>query len=226
MFIYGKQIFWHLVQNHPSIIEEVYLAKEIDKKEFSKVVSLGKKIVKLDPKRAQAMAKGGAHQGFLAKVSDIALKQLSELKKHDFLLILSGVTDMGNIGSIVRTARALGVDGIVICQIKDVNLDGAAKASSGALFDIPICIAQNTLDVVNELKQVGFEIISATMDGEDASSYPFKQKKALIMGSEGEGVSKKVIEKSDRTIGITMRNGFDSLNVAIAAAILIDRINR
>ena len=64
------------------------------------------------------------------------------------------------------------------------------------------------------------------MDGEDASSYPFKQKKALIMGSEGEGVAKKVIEKSDRTIGITMRNGFDSLNVAIAAAILIDRINR
>lgn len=224
MFIYGKQVFWHLLENHPSLIEEIYLAKEIDKKEFGKIVKLGKKIVKLDAKKAQAIAKGGSHQGYLAKVSDIELSSFDKLKKCGFLVALIGVTDMGNIGSIIRTAYALGVDGIILSQVNNVNLEGAVKASSGAVFDIPIAIVSNPLDMMHELKQTGFYSVAAGLNGDESKDMEFPQKVVLLMGSEGEGLPRKVLEKADKIVTIKMHNNFNSLNVATAAAILIDRM--
>ncbi len=226
MYIYGKQVFWHLVDNHPSLIEEIYLAKEVDKKEFGKIGKLEKKIIKLDEKKAQAMARGGAHQGFLAKVTDIKLSSLDELKKQNFLVALVGVTDMGNIGSIIRSACALGVDGIILSQIKDVNFEGAVKSSSGAIFDIPLAHAVNPLDMLHELSQVGFNIVAAGLNGEESQGVKRGEKTLLLLGSEGEGLPKKVLQKANSVVTIKMHNNFDSLNVATAAAILIDRITR
>ncbi|HRF57640.1 MAG TPA: 23S rRNA (guanosine(2251)-2'-O)-methyltransferase RlmB [Campylobacterales bacterium] len=226
MYIYGKQVFWHLVDNHPSLIEEIYLAKEVDKKEFGKIGKLEKKIIKLDEKKAQAMARGGAHQGFLAKVTDLKLSSLDELKKQNFLVALVGVTDMGNIGSIIRSARALGVDGIILSQIKDVNFEGAVKSSSGAIFDMPLAHAINPLDMLHELSQVGFNIIAAGLNGEESQGVKRGEKTLLLLGSEGEGLPKKVLQKANSVVTIKMHNNFDSLNVATAAAILIDRITR
>lgn len=226
MFIYGKQVFWHLANNHPSLIEEIYLAKEIDKKEFAKIVKLGKKVIKLDEKKAQAMAKGGSHQGFLAKVTDVQLKGFDEIKKLNFLIALVGVTDVGNIGSIIRSSYALGVEGIIISGVKEINLEGAVKSSSGAIFDIPICLVHNPLDMANELKQIGFCIFAAGLDGSNERVVAREPKTVLILGSEGEGIPKKVLQKADKIVTIKMHNGFDSLNVATAAAILIDRMGQ
>lgn len=224
MFIYGKQIFWYLIENHPTLIEEIYLAKEVDKKEFGKIAKLGKKIIKLDEKKAQAMAKGGSHQGFLAKVADVELCPFDKIKKFDFLVALVGVTDMGNIGSIIRTAHALGVGGIIISQIKDINLERAAKSSSGAIFDMPIAVVTNPLDMLNELKQAGFYVVAAGLDGNESKDIRVSEKTVLLLGSEGEGLPKKVLQKADTIVTIKMHNNFDSLNVATAAAILIDRM--
>jgi 23S rRNA (guanosine2251-2'-O)-methyltransferase len=224
MFIYGKQVFWHLLENHPALIEEVYLAKEVDKKEFGKIVRLGKKIVKLDEKKAQAMARGGSHQGFLAKITPLELCSFEKIKKSNFLVALVGVTDVGNIGSIVRTAHALGVDGIILSQLKEVNLEGAVKTSSGALFDIPITHMVNPLDMVHELKQAGFKVIASGLGGDDSKSIERSEKTVLLLGSEGEGLAKKVLDKADEVVTIKMHNDFNSLNVATAAAILIDRM--
>jgi 23S rRNA (guanosine2251-2'-O)-methyltransferase len=224
MFIYGKQVFWHLLENHPFLIEEIYLAKEIDKKEFGKIVKLKKKIVKLDAKKAQAMAKGGSHQGYLAKISDIELSSFDKLKKCGFLVALVGVTDMGNIGSIIRSAHALGVDGIILSQVKNVNLEGAVKASSGAIFDMPIAMVPNPLDMMHELKQAGFYSVAAGFNGDENKNIERPQKVVLLMGSEGDGLPRKVLEKADKIVTIKMYNNFNSLNVATAAAILIDRM--
>ncbi len=224
MYIYGKQVFWHLIENHPTLIEEIYLAKEVDKKEFGKIAKLGKKIVKLDEKKAQAMARGGSHQGFLAKVSDIELCQFDKIKKSDFLVALVGVTDMGNVGSIIRSAYALGVDGIIISQVKDINFEGAAKSSSGSIFDMPIAHVPNPLDMVHELKQAGFHIVAAGLDGDESRDIKATKKTVLLLGSEGEGIPKKVLQKADKIVTIKMHNNFNSLNVATAAAILIDRM--
>ncbi len=223
MIVYGKQIFFYIAQQHPDIIEEVYLAKELDKKLFSKVNSLGKKIIKLDPMKAQSLARGGNHQGFLLKIKYMQYADIKELKKEDFLLVLVGLTDVGNIGAIIRSAYALGVKGVVISGTK-VNIEGIMRSSTGALLDMPVALFSDTATLLNELKQLGFTTYAAAMDGEDVREVTFGAKKVLLMGSEGAGLPNRIIKACDKTIKIAMENRFDSLNVSAAAAILCDRM--
>jgi 23S rRNA (guanosine2251-2'-O)-methyltransferase len=224
MILYGKQIFFYVIENHPELIEEVYLAKEVDKKTFSKVAKLNHKIVKLDPKKAQGLARGGNHQGFLIKTRFIEFADVKEMKKDNFLLVLVGLTDVGNIGAIVRSAYALGVDGVVITGVKSINLEGVVRSSSGAVLDMPIALFKDTATLVNELKQIGFKTYAADMSGEDVKESSFGDKKILLLGSEGEGIPNKILKICDKKIKIDMERDFNSLNVSAAAAILCDRM--
>ena len=97
------------------------------------------------------------------------------------------------------------------------------------MLDIPFCKTENTLDVVNELKQTGFALIGATMDGIDLKKYgkiEESDKVALVIGSEGEGISNRVAKKLDLKVSIGMSNNFDSLNASVAAAILMYTLKR
>jgi len=224
MIIYGKQVCLYVLEKHFDIIREIYLSKEIDKSIFEKLKKLGKKIVKIDNKKAQALAKGGNHQGFFLEVEEFSFTPFKEIKNYNFLLLLYKITDSGNIGAIIRTAYALGVDGIVICDIKSVKTETIARTSSGALFDMPISLVPNISEVINELKQTGKKIYAANLEGTDIEKIKFTEKKALILGSEGEGIPKKILKKADEAITIKLKKDFDSLNVSAAAAILCYRM--
>jgi len=224
MIVYGKQIFLYLLEKHPDMIEEVYLSKEIDKKLFHKVSALDFEIKRVDKMKAQAMARGGNHQGFLLKVKEYEFASLKDIKKEDFILILWNITDVGNIGAIVRTAYSLGVGGIVISGIGSINLEAVARTSAGALFDMPIVLQKDVLSFLNELKQLGFTTYGADMSGEDIRDIKVSSKKALVLGSEGEGLSSKVLKSCDKKVKIEMQREFDSLNVSVASAILCDRM--
>jgi 23S rRNA (guanosine2251-2'-O)-methyltransferase len=224
MIVYGKQIFFYIAQKHPELIEEVYLAKELDKKLFSKVNKLGKKIIKLDTMKAQSMARGGNHQGFLLKIKHIEYADIQSLKREDFLLILVGLTDVGNIGAIIRSAYALGVKGVVITGTKSLNLEGVVRSSAGALLDMPVAHFPDTATLINELKQQGFKTYAADMCGKDVREMIFSKKRALLLGSEGEGIPNRIVKASDEKIKVAMDREFDSLNVSAAAAILCDRM--
>ena len=224
MIVYGKQIFLYLLEKHPDMIEEVYLSKEIDKKLFHKVSALDFEIKRVDKMKAQAMARGGNHQGFLLKVKEYEFASLKDIKKEDFILILWNITDVGNIGAIVRSAYSLGVGGIVISGIGSINLEAVARTSAGALFDMPIVLQKDVLSFLNELKQLGFTTYGADMSGEDIRDIKVSSKKALVLGSEGEGLSSKVLKSCDKKVKIEMQREFDSLNVSVASAILCDRM--
>lgn len=225
MIIYGKNLFLHLLKHRKEAFQEVYLAKECDKELFSKIRSLNVAIKKVDTMKAQALARGGNHQGFLALVDDFVFSDINEVKKEDFIVVLHSLSDVGNIGAITRTAYALGAKAVIIIS-KSVNIEGIVRASSGAAFEIPICLYPDSMALVNELKQVGFSLYLAQSGGKNASEIDFKDKKiALIMGSEGEGVPKKFAAKCDHLVGIKMRNSWDSLNVSAAFAIICDRIS-
>jgi 23S rRNA (guanosine2251-2'-O)-methyltransferase len=131
---------------------------------------------------------------------------------------------MGNIGQIFRTAYTLGVDAIILSGLKQFALEKAAKPSSGAIYEIKLIEYPNPLDALNELKLAGFKLIAADAKGEDIRKLSFSGKRALILGSEHDGIPSRVIEKCDKTVSIVMDQDFDSLNVSAAAAILIDRI--
>ncbi|MDR1460023.1 MAG: 23S rRNA (guanosine(2251)-2'-O)-methyltransferase RlmB [Campylobacteraceae bacterium] len=224
MLIYGKQLFLYLLTRYPKRIQSVYLVKECDKKLFSSIVKLGVRIERVDEKKAQAMAKGGNHQGFLAEILPFELTPLSLLKEANFLVMLFGVTDMGNIGAIIRSAYAFGVDGVIVANLKDLKLEQILRASSAAALEMPIVLAPNAHDALNELRLENFSIYAADMNGQSVLDVKLDKKKLLILGSEGEGIPNRVLEKCDKKISIKTVREFDSLNVSAAAAVLFDRI--
>ncbi|MDD2781192.1 23S rRNA (guanosine(2251)-2'-O)-methyltransferase RlmB [Sulfuricurvum sp.] len=224
MLIYGKQPVYYAIERHKDRIKTLYLAKELDKKEYSHLMKMGFEIKRIPEKAAQSMVKGGNHQGFIAEISQIVPYASPFLKKCDFVVILNSITDMGNIGSLIRSAYALGVDAIVISGIKEPSLEPMIRTSSGAALDMPLVIIHNIHDVLHELKQSGFQIYGAVMDGQDIRETTFSSKRALVLGNEGEGLSGRVQKSLDIGISIPMAHDFDSLNVGVAGAILMERM--
>ncbi len=222
MIIYGKQSCNYVLQKKLPI-KTVYVAKKnvLPQSEFSRHRD---KIVFIDNKKAQAYAKGGNHQGLLIEIEDFEPLGLEDVKQSQSVVILSELTDVGNIGAIVRTAYALGIDAVIATGVKTLNFEAIARTSSGALFDMDFALEPNGLDVLNELKQVGFTLYGASMDGEDIEKVHFENKTALVLGSEGKGISGKILKKLDRKIAIRMQRAFDSLNVSVSAGIIIHRI--
>ena len=223
MIIYGKQVCLHALIEHESAIKTVYIAKKgiLPQKLYDQYKD---RIKFLEERWAQSMAKGGNHQGLLVEMNGFAQSDLTTMKQNSFVLVLDTLTDTGNIGAIVRTAYALGVDGIIASGVKSLNFSAITRTSSGALLDMPFVIIPNILDVLSELKQVEFNIYGASMEGTPLKACAFNGKKVLVMGSEGEGISKRAKSKIDTMVKIEMQREFDSLNVSAAAAIFIDRM--
>lgn len=224
MLIYAKQPIYYLINNHPQKIKTLYLAKELEKKEYSRLMKLGFEVKRIPSDAAGKMCKNATHQGFLAEVDDYKLHSFKTFLDKDFVLVLSGLTDVGNIGAIVRSAYALGVDAIVVCGVKKLPLEAILRTSTGALYDTPFALVHNVHDVMNDLKTSGFTTYGADMGGVDIRDVKIKQKKALFLGSEGDGLSSRVVSKLDRVVSIKMSHQFDSLNVSVAGAILMDRM--
>ena len=119
MIVYGKQIVFYILEQHPKMIKQIFLTKEIDKKLFNKFMDVGVKIVRPDNMKAQALAKGGNHQGFLLDIDEFEFADIKDVKKDEFIVVLDGLTDTGNIGAIIRSCYAMGVDSVVICGHKN-----------------------------------------------------------------------------------------------------------
>ena len=223
MIIYGKQLFLHLLNRHPQKFIRIILARECEKEIFKKIAATGVKIERADAKKAQALARGGNHQGFLAEVEEFSFGDLSSVKDDKFVPILYGLTDIGNIGAIMRSAYALGADSVIVVA-NNLNMAGVVRASSGAAYELNVVKASDGLSVLNELKQSGFEIYAASADGTNFKELKLGAKNALVMGNEEEGIPARALKKCDCTVSIKMREGWDSLNVSAAFAILCDGI--
>jgi 23S rRNA (guanosine2251-2'-O)-methyltransferase len=224
MIIYGKQVCLYALTHHAERIRTVYIAKK-GIVPHDLYVRFRDRVKFLENRWAQAMSKGGNHQGLLLEIDPIEPTALAALKSGSFLVVLDGLTDAGNIGAIARTAYALGADGIVATGIKQLNAAAMVRTSAGALLDLPYAVVSNPLDALHELKQVGFVLYGASMEGEPVETITFEPRRALILGSEDRGVSKKVQAKLDTSISIPMQRAFDSLNVSAAAAILLHRMS-
>lgn len=224
MLIYGKQTVYYVLSHHQSKVKILYLAKEIEKKEYAALMKIGVEVKRIPRQAADKMCKNANHQGFLCEVEDVELTPLKYCLDKNFVIILSAITDTGNIGAIIRSAYALGVDGIVVYGIKQLKLEPIARSSTGALFDMPVVLSHNIYDTINDFRTSGFTIYGATMDGSNVNETKIADKKVLILGNESTGLSAKVISKLDQELSIVMKNNFNSLNVSAAGAILIDRM--
>jgi 23S rRNA (guanosine2251-2'-O)-methyltransferase len=144
------------------------------------------------------------------------------------LLILDGITDIHNLGAIIRSAECAGVDGVIIPERRSAQInDATSKTSAGALEYMPIVKVNNLNNTVEELKKRGFWVYGADMKGDGLyTSEKYEGAVALVIGSEGKGISRLLREKCDRIIEIPMYGKVNSLNASCAASILIYEVIR
>ena len=226
-FIFGKQPCVFVVENHSDLIKEIYFGKDIDRAIFTRFSRLNKPIIRADAKKMQSLAKGGNHQGFILRVAEPKsdITHIKNLRDFSKIVVLVGLSDVGNIGAIFRTCLAFGVECVI--STTALNLSGVARSSSGAFFSVPHIVYKDYLSLANELKMVHFSLLGADMGGANLNAdFNTPAKWALFLGSEGEGIPKKLLARMDLVLGIKMQNsvslkGLDSLNVSVATGILL-----
>ena len=178
----------------------------------------------------ERMAGRGVHNGVVAEVSETTYADFDEIVEREetaFVLILDGITDPQNFGAIVRVADGFGVNLVVIPEHDSVGLTPVAvKASAGASEWVPIAQVTNLARAIERLQKEGFWVYGAAPGGDAPSAIDFRGKVALVLGNEGKGIRRNVLEHCDRTVTIPMRGHVESFNVASAAAVLCYEVRR
>ena len=170
------------------------------------------------------------HQGMIAFVSayqyadiDDIINEAEQRKEDPFIVILDGITDPHNLGAVIRTAAAAGAHGVIVPERRAVGLTPAAvKASAGAVEHIRVARVVNLTNEIKRLKNKGVWVYGTASEGEDYREVDFKGPCALIIGSEGDGISRLVREQCDRIVSVPMKNpAIESLNASVAAGIVL-----
>ena len=172
------------------------------------------------------------HQGLIAfasayqycTVEDI-LADAREKNEAPFIIILDGVTDPHNLGAIIRTAECVGAHGVIVPQHRSVGLTPAAvKASAGAVEYVKVARVMNVNRTIEELQKENIWVYALTMNGKDFREISFEGGTALVIGAEGEGISRLTEEKCDDSVSLPMKGHLDSLNASVAAGIMMYRV--
>ena len=172
------------------------------------------------------------HQGMLAFASAYAyatvedmLEEAAAKEEEPFLILLDGVTDPHNLGAIIRSAECAGAHGVIVPERRSVGLTPAAvKASAGAVEHCKVARVTNLNRTIEDLKKRGIWTYAVTMDGEDYEQVNFKGGVALVIGSEGEGISRLTLESCDQKVSLPLVGEIDSLNASVAAGIMMYRV--
>ncbi|MGN0514939.1 MAG: 23S rRNA (guanosine(2251)-2'-O)-methyltransferase RlmB [Lachnospiraceae bacterium] len=184
--------------------------------------------------RLDNMSETGKHQGVIAyaaayeyaEVSDI-LNNAAGKGEDPFIFILDEIEDPHNLGAIIRTANLCGAHGVIIPKRRAVGLTATVlKTSAGALNYTPVAKVTNIAATIEELKKDGMWFVCGDMDGDVMYNLNLKGPIGLVIGNEGNGVSRLVKEKCDMTASIPMKGDIDSLNASVAAGVLAFEIVR
>ena len=180
------------------------------------------------------LSKTGHHQGVVANAAAYAYAEVDDILtaarekgEPPFVFILDGIEDPHNLGAIIRTANLAGAHGVIIPKRRAVGLTATvAKTSAGALNYTPVAKVTNLSATIEELKKEGLWFVCADMGGETMYNLNLTGPIGLVIGNEGEGVSRLVKEKCDYVASIPMKGNIDSLNASVAAGVLAYEIVR
>ena len=183
----------------------------------------------VDRDRLDAMSVTGHHQGVIAKCAaytysevDDILERAREKNEDPFIILLDNIEDPHNLGAIIRTANLAGAHGVIIPKDRAVGLTATvARTSAGALEHTLVAKVTNLSRTINDLKDKGIWFACADMDGEVMYDRDLTGPLGLVIGSEGNGVSRLVREKCDMVCAIPMKGDIDSLNASVAAGVLM-----
>ena len=170
----------------------------------------------------------GKHQGFIAEVTDFVYCELEEILakaeqkgEPPFLLLLDGVEDPHNLGSILRVAECAGVHGVVIPRHRSVSVnETVVKVSAGSASHVAVAKVTNINDAIDELKKLGVWVYAADMNGSSVYDTDLCGAVAFVIGGEGSGVKRLTLSKCDGVVAIPMRGKVNSLNASVAAGVV------
>jgi 23S rRNA (guanosine2251-2'-O)-methyltransferase len=235
-----------VVGRHPAVevlksdrdINKVFIQDGSSHGKLKEIFSLAKKKkvqVSMVPKnKLDQLSDGANHQGVVVAASPVSYATIDDLfeiaeKKEEapFFILLDGIEDPHNLGSILRTADASGVHGVIIPKRRAVGLTGTvAKASTGAIEHVPVVRVTNLVQTMEELKERGLWIFGTDMDGTDYRQWRVDSPIGLVIGNEGKGLSRLVKESVDETLTIPMVGHVQSLNASVASSLLMYEVFR
>lgn len=231
--IFGKRAVFEAIENDIQI-DKIFMDRDNQYMDNIKRKIIEKKIkISFVPIEKLNKLSKNNHQGIVASISPVKTLDIQDLensieKKATKFLILDNITDTKNFGAIVRSAECLGIDGVIISKTGSSPINGdTIKSSSGAIFNLPIYKLDHIKDAMFLLKEKEIEIIGA--DEKSNSSifdFKFSKKTAIVMGSEGKGISKSILNLCDKTLKIPMKGKIGSLNVSVACGIILAELSR
>ena len=238
----GKE---NIIVGRNPVTEALRSGREIDKLMVSseegsmkKILALAKErripVMKVEKSAIDRIAEGKAHQGVAAYVSAYAYAELDDIFRiaeergeDPFIIILDNLEDPHNLGAIMRTAECAGAHGIIIPKRRACGLtEVVAKASSGAIEYMPCVKVTNIAQAIDELKERGVWVAACDMGGQEYYKADLKGKLAVVIGSEGSGISRLVKEKCDFVVSMPMVGRITSLNASNAAAVIIYEVRK
>ena len=220
-------------------IDKILIAKGAEQGSVQKIIGVAKDrgilIQYVERQKLDQLSETHAHQGIIAFVAAYRYVEVEEIldkaaqkQEAPFVVILDEITDPHNLGSILRTANAAGVHGVIIPKRRAVGLTAVvAKTSAGAIEYVPVAKVSNIAQTIEYLKEKGLWVVGADMDGQ--STY-YEQdltgNMALVIGSEGQGIGRLIKEKCDFIVRIPMKGQLSSLNASVASSLMMYEIMR
>ena len=231
--IFGKRAVFEAIENDIQI-DKIFMDRDSQYMDNIKRKIIEKKIkISFVPVEKLNKLSKNNHQGIVASISPVKTLDIQDLensieREATKFLILDNITDTKNFGAIVRSAECLGIDGVIISKTGSSPINGdTIKSSSGEIFNLPIYKLDHIKDAMFLLKEKEIEIIGA--DEKSNSSifdFKFSNKTAIVMGSEGKGISKSILNLCDKTLKIPMKGKIGSLNVSVACGIILAELSR
>lgn len=222
MLLWGKNVFNEIDSNK---IRKVYIDKNKEREYIPYLKAHKLRYDLVDRKVLDDMAQKN-HQGVVFDVYDYEYKELDECFNDNFILMLDHLEDPHNFGAIIRTCECAGIKHIIIPKDRSVRVNETViKVSTGAISYVDIIMVSNLSNAIDKLKNNGFFIYGADMDGKNFKDVDYAEKKVLIIGNEGKGISNIVSQNCDEIVSIPMSGKINSLNASVSAGILIYGIN-
>ena len=227
MLVYGKNVVNEILDNNT--IYKVFLDNNFnDENILNKINKKNLKKFHIDKNKLDRMCNNSVNQGVALDIEEynyLDIKTIEEDKNSNFIVILDSLEDPHNFGAIIRTCECAGVNYIIIPKNRSVSVNSTVyKTASGALSHMKIVEVVNLSNTIRKLKDLGYWVYAADMDGKDYRSINFSGKTCLVIGSEGHGIKMGVKGSCDEIVSLPMKGKINSLNASVAAGILIYEI--
>jgi len=231
-FVEGRNPVIEAIKNNREI-DKIMIANSAKEGSIKKIIGMAKEknlvIQYVEKQKLDEISESHAHQGVIAQVSEYKYADLDEVLENvksrgedPFFIILDEINDPHNLGSIIRTADAVGAHGVIIPKRRSVHITPVViKASAGAIEYMPVCKVTNIVNTIKKLKDEGLWIAAVDMDGDVFYEQNMKGPLGLVIGSEGYGISRLVKENCDFKVKMPMVGNVTSLNASVAGSIVL-----